>query len=188
MRITGGKAAGVRLQTPRKGPEVRPATDRMREAVFSNIGSGVIGSKVLDLFAGTGAYGLEALSRGASAVTWVESSRRVAGILESNRQAVRKSMGSPQSAEHVIVRDFRRHGIPSNRQFDFIFADPPYNLAEDLLTDLMAFADNYLFPSGTFLLECRGDLPLPIQEWTEVRRFGNEKSGPSLRVLKRCND
>ena len=186
MRITGGKAAGVHLQVPRKGPEVRPATDRMREAIFSSIGEAILGATVLDLFAGTGAYGLEAMSRGGSEVVWIESARKTVGVLEANRRQVEKSMGSKISGR-LLSRDIRKHGLRAGERFDFIFADPPYETAPKLLPEIFLIAGQHLkeSPIAKFLLEVPGNLAIEESDWEEVRRFGGEKSGPSLRVLIR---
>jgi len=186
MRITGGKAAGVLLQVPRKGPEVRPATDRMREAVFSSIGSAIEGARVLDLFAGTGAYGIEALSRGAAEVTWIEADRRIARVLEDNRKALEKSLGHRCTA-NLLTRDIRRHGLSSTARFDLIFADPPYDQAKSLLDEIFLIAGQHLAeaPGAKFLLEVPGDLSVGDIGWDEVRRFGKGSSRPSLRVLAR---
>ncbi|HTB63133.1 MAG TPA: RsmD family RNA methyltransferase, partial [Opitutales bacterium] len=92
MRITGGRARGIVLKIPQRG-ELRPATDYLRQAVFSSLGPRVVGARVLDLFAGTGAYGLEALSRGAAHVTWVDANGSAITAIRANLAAVAKSMG-----------------------------------------------------------------------------------------------
>jgi len=83
MRITGGELGGLTLRTP-KGDRVRPTQDRVREAVFAMLGAKVPGARALDLFAGTGALGVEAGSRGAASVTWVEEDRRNVEVLKEN--------------------------------------------------------------------------------------------------------
>ena len=92
MRITGGQARGIPLTLP-KGDRVRPATDALRQAVFSSLAARVPGARFLDLFAGSGAYGLEALSRGASGGVFVEKDARTAGFIRDNITAVCKSLG-----------------------------------------------------------------------------------------------
>ena len=94
MRITGGKARGINLTTGRAA-HVRPATDRMREAVFSSLGKAVESASVLDLFAGSGSYGMEALSRGAGSALFVEKHPQAVDALQRNLDAVLKSMGNP---------------------------------------------------------------------------------------------
>src|SRR6185312_3355422 len=92
MRISGGQARGIPLVVP-KGDAVRPATDGMRQAAFSSLGAVVPGARFLDLFAGSGAYGLEALSRGAANGVFVEKNAKAAGCLRQNLTAVCKSLG-----------------------------------------------------------------------------------------------
>lgn len=120
MRITGGEFAGRRVQVFGRG--VRPTTDRTREALFSIVADRVRGARFLDLFAGSGAVGLDAWSRGAERVCWVESDRRVAGVLRQN------AAGLGADAAAVIVSDALvqlKKGFAGER-FDMIFADPPY--------------------------------------------------------------
>ena len=92
MRISGGLARGIELSVP-KGDAVRPATDGMRQAVFSSLGPRVAGARFVDLFAGSGAYGLEAFSRGASGGTFVEQNAKAAACLRKNIAAVCRSLG-----------------------------------------------------------------------------------------------
>lgn len=93
MRITGGRARGINLQSPQKG-DTRPATDYLREAVFASLGPSVVGdARVLDCFAGTGAYALEAMSRGAASATLVEQNAGAVRCIRQNAQAVAKSAG-----------------------------------------------------------------------------------------------
>src|SRR5436189_62791 len=82
MRVIAGSAGGIGLEVPKRG--VRPTMDRVKAAIFSSLGDAVIGARVLDLFAGSGALGIEALSRGAAAVVFVESDRQTAEIIERN--------------------------------------------------------------------------------------------------------
>lgn len=186
MRITGGKAAGVRIHAPTKGNAVRPATDRMREAIFSSLGADLDGARVLDLFAGTGAYGLEALSRGASLVVWIEADRKTAAALEKNREAVVKSMGDCGSSR-VIARDLRRHDLWEDDRFDLVFADPPYAAAPEWIPAILSLGEQHLSyePPGRIILEIPGRDEPETPGWVCNRRFGKEAIGPSLRVLER---
>src|SRR5471030_2715621 len=104
MRISGGAARGITLVAP-KGDAVRPATDGLRQAVFSSLGARVAGARFLDLFAGSGAYGLEALSRGATGGVFVESNHRAVGCLRKNLSAVCKSLGRDESDLAVLELD-----------------------------------------------------------------------------------
>ncbi len=123
MRIIAGSFKGVRLKVPR-GKTVRPTTDRVREALFSTLGSTVEGSRVLELFAGTGAFGLEALSRGAHSAVFVDSDRRV---VESLAQTVRtlgltdRVMLLSTTAMIALNKLAAAHD-----KFRIIYLDPPY--------------------------------------------------------------
>ncbi len=159
MRITGGKARGIPLKLPAKG-EIRPATDYLREAVFASLGPRIAGTSVLDLFAGTGAYGLEAVSRGAAQAFWVEKNRAAIPALEANRAAVAKSMGvAGQEASLGEIRqaDVFAWSPPAGRVFDFIFADPPYALFETQGAALIARLTAWLSPDGVLVLEAPGN-------------------------------
>src|SRR5579863_6893761 len=124
MRITGGKAARRRLKVP-KGLDVRPTPDLVKQAVFNSLGSRVGGAHVLELFAGTGALSLEAISRGAVSAICVERSARHAAILRENFQTA----GFEPEILQVRVQDvFTAIGQLEHegRHFELILADPPY--------------------------------------------------------------
>ncbi len=130
MRIISGIAAGIRLDAP-PGTDVRPTTDRVKESVFATLGD-LRGQHVADLFAGTGALGLEALSRGAASVTFVENNRRHQKILLANIERVRKAISQTAQPPETAVRqgDARHpHRILPHlaRRLDLILMDPPYH-------------------------------------------------------------
>jgi len=137
-RIIAGRAGGHRLQTP-KGAATRPTSDRVREALFSAIEARVgslEGLRFLDLYAGSGALGLEAWSRGAAAVTLVESDRRTADLVRANARAVGCADAEvrAQSVTTVLA------GAPQD-PYDIVVSDPPYPLTDDALAaDLSALA------------------------------------------------
>src|SRR4051794_29287469 len=106
MRISGGRARGIPLLAP-KGDAVRPATDGMRQSVFSSLGDRVVDARFLDLFAGSGAYGLEALSRGAATGVFVEQNAKAAACIERNIAAVCKSLGRESDDLDVLQVDAR---------------------------------------------------------------------------------
>ncbi|MGH2728255.1 MAG: RsmD family RNA methyltransferase, partial [Actinomycetota bacterium] len=121
MRVTGGAAKGARLRTL-AGPETRPTTDMARKAIFDIIGPAVEGARVLDLFAGSGALGIEALSRGASEAVFVDSSREALGVILANLTATglrAKGVLRRRDVERFIARH-------STEPFDLAFLDPPY--------------------------------------------------------------
>jgi 16S rRNA (guanine966-N2)-methyltransferase len=128
MRITGGTLRSRQLQAPR-GQSTRPTSDRVREALFGILGSAgaLAGAKVLDLYAGTGALGLEALSRGAARATFVESSRDALVALRANVAAL-----GLQARTRIVAGDVRAHVASLARQgaFDLVLADPPWELVD----------------------------------------------------------
>ena len=150
-RIVGGAAKGRRLAVPARG--TRPTSDRAREALFNSLASLVDldGARVLDLFAGSGAVGLEGLSRGAAAVTFVESDRGAVEVLRRNVANV----GLPGA---VVVRSAAASYLVASgadEPYDLVFADPPYGLVEDALTVLLrTVADpRWLRPGGIVVVE-----------------------------------
>jgi 16S rRNA (guanine966-N2)-methyltransferase len=140
MRIIAGRAKGMPLATPRGG--VRPTSGRVRQAIFSSLGGRVAGARVLDLFAGTGALGLEAASRGAASVTFVENARDALTSLEKNVEEFgRRFCGADTpSAALEIRRDdvsvVLSRMAAARERVSLIFADPPYGaVAQELLAD-----------------------------------------------------
>jgi 16S rRNA (guanine966-N2)-methyltransferase len=133
MRIVGGVAKGRRLAVPARG--TRPTSDRAREAMFSSL-AGLIevdGARMLDLFAGSGAVGLEALSRGAASVTFVESDRAACEILRHNIEAV--GLDGAQLHRRPAATYLVAGG--ADQPFDLVFADPPYAFGEQQLGVLL---------------------------------------------------
>ena len=132
MRITGGKARSIPISCP-KGSDVRPATDRMREAVFSSLGDLVVAASFLDLFAGAGTYGLEAVSRGATRGVFVEQNRAAVQCIRHNLEMVTKSVGlDVRHAEYSIQSmDVFKWLVGKtvgqvHENFRIVFIDPPY--------------------------------------------------------------
>ncbi len=186
MRITGGRARGIPLTTGRAA-HVRPATDRTREAVFSSLGTRVAGVRFLDLFAGSGAYGLEALSRGAGGGVFVEQDAAAVAAIQDNLRAVLKSLGrEPQEAEVRVVRqDVFQFATPE--RFGLVFMDPPYERARAARDRLLRLARALLDPEGEAVLvfEAPADLDPVVPGWECLRRLG--KSGanePSVALLR----
>ncbi len=120
MRVITGSARGVRLKTP-DGLETRPTAERVKEAVFSMLQFEIEGLRVLDLFAGTGQMGIEALSRGAAEAVFVDARREAAALVRENLRRTRLS-----DRAQVVQADFRDYLSRCARQFDLIFLDPPY--------------------------------------------------------------
>jgi 16S rRNA (guanine966-N2)-methyltransferase len=169
MRVIAGSAGGIRLDVPKSG--VRPTMDRVKAAIFSSLGERVIGAHVLDLFAGTGALGIEALSRGAAAAIFVENDRTAIAAIERNLARARLS-GSVRKQD---VFDFLSHASTAERH-DIIFADPPYERSKlgQGFTKLLLRNDRLparLTIDGLFVLEKRPSESLPTSAfWALVRR------------------
>ncbi len=136
MRIVSGKAGGLRIASP--PGSARPTTDRVREAIFSSLGDQVEGARILDLFAGSGAMGMEALSRGAALAVFVERDSRAAATIRSNLASTRLADSGEVACAEVLAWLARetRVGIgqdaqagesgAAGRPFGIAFADPPY--------------------------------------------------------------
>jgi 16S rRNA (guanine966-N2)-methyltransferase len=168
VRIVAGAYGGRRLTAPRGG-RIRPTADRVREALFSMLGS-IAGARVLDLFAGSGALGLEALSRGAAHATFVDSSAAAVRAVRANLE----SLGATAEVRRADARGFLRNARAAGREYDLVLLDPPYRragaLAEALAGDLAAV----LAPRARVVAESDRrrpfELPLPLR--TE-RRYGD---------------
>ena len=169
MRVIAGIAGGIRLAVPKHG--VRPTMDRVKGAIFSSLGDAVAGAQVLDLFAGSGALGIEALSRGASSAVFVEEDRQSAEIIERNLTKT-KLKGRVRQQD---VFDFLRRACGTDT-FQIIFADPPYektkhgeSYTEKLVTNEML--PRLLRSNGVFVLEKRPNETIPEMElWRMVRQ------------------
>lgn len=173
-RIIAGTARGRRLEVPPAG--TRPTADRVREAVFSAVDSVLRADgrrwsslRVLDLFAGSGALGLEAVSRGAATATLVDSSRKAAGPLRRNVVEVGADVTT------VIVRDVRSLGRNAEQPFDLCFADPPYDWTSAALSRTLAdLAASGWIADGALCVVERAerdtDPPFPAHWTTERRR------------------
>ena len=169
MRVIAGSAGGIRLAVPKRG--VRPTMDRVKAAIFSSLGDAVAGARVLDLFAASGALGIEALSRGASFAMFVEEDRQSAEIIERNL-AKTKLKGRVRQQD---VFDFLRH-ISGAETFQIIFADPPYEKTKHGDSYTEKLVTNEVLPrlldsSGVFVLEKRPAETLSeMQLWRLVRQ------------------
>jgi 16S rRNA (guanine966-N2)-methyltransferase len=169
MRVIAGSAGGIRLAVPKRG--VRPTMDRVKAAIFSSLGDAVTGARVLDLFAGSGALGIEALSRGASFAMFVEEDRQSAEMIERNL-AKTKLKGRVRQQD---VFDFLRH-ISGTETFQIILADPPYEKTKHGDSYTEKLVTNEVLPrlldsSGVLVLEKRPAETLSeMQLWRLVRQ------------------
>jgi 16S rRNA (guanine966-N2)-methyltransferase len=152
LRVSGGELRGRRLQVPKKG--VRPTTEMVREAVFSMLGD-LSGARVLDLFCGTGALAIEALSRGACEATLVDKSPAAA---RRNLEAM--DLGDRAQTVRADAARFLRRAEP--RSFDLVLCDPPYRLADRLAADLVQLIPGVLAKGGRVMVESSPKRPLEL--------------------------
>ncbi len=184
MRITGGRAGGIPLKQPRGG-DTRPATDRLREAVFSFLGGRVAGAVFLDLFAGTGAYGLEAWSRGAVDGVLVEKNRAALAVLRENLRVVGRALGADGGGPRVAAADVRRWKPPPGLAGDLVFCDPPYEMIETVAPTVFHLAGTFLQPGGLLLFEMPGHLDLTAEGFAPLRRLGKGRHEPTCVIWEK---
>ncbi len=182
MRITGGEWRGRVLKTPAQG--VRPTQDRMRQSLFNSLGAFVADARVLDLFAGSGALGLEALSRGAVFVCWVEQHPRTFQLLKDNVEAL---AGRDRERTRFFRADARQLDLLAGLEFDLVVADPPYEQTLDgtLLTHLLTglAARGIVRVGGLVAYEQDGAAPpVAVEGWALAR---DRTMGGSRQLLYR---
>jgi 16S rRNA (guanine966-N2)-methyltransferase len=171
MRIIAGSRKGARIFAP-KGLDTRPTGDRVREAVFNLVGP-VDGAEVLDLFAGSGAMGLEALSRGAARVTFVESDRAAAEMIVRN-------LGRLHLEGALVLREDGARKLAADaaggRRYDLVLIDPPYRMLPRLLPTLTSYLPAVTAPDGLAIVEsdARDEPELPLPKRTS-RRYGSTR-------------
>ena len=186
MRITGGEWGGRQIRVPKSG--VRPSQDRLRQALFSSLGAAVAGARVLDLFAGSGALGLEALSRGAAFTCWVEQHPKA---FETLRENVRALNGEDCTRALCVRGDAM--DLPAlertGRVFDLVLADPPYETGAcaGLLPRLLAALAQspLLAPEGLLMYEQSADEPPAAAPGWELLR-DRTMGGSRWLLYRRC--
>jgi 16S rRNA (guanine(966)-N(2))-methyltransferase RsmD len=166
--VIAGSAGGIRLDAPRDR-QIRPITDRVKEALFAILGERVVDARVLDLYAGSGAIGIEALSRGAAHATFVERSRDALALIRRNLQHTRldtQAQVLPAEVDRFLA------GAVGDR-YDLVFLDPPYE--ERAILAPLERLGPMLAPGATVVVKAFWRTPIPAPEglrpWRE-RRFG----------------
>jgi 16S rRNA (guanine966-N2)-methyltransferase len=168
-RVIAGRYGGRRIRAPRGGA-TRPTSDRVREALFSILGARVEGARVLDLFAGSGALGLEALSRGARQVTFVESGPAALAALRGNVAA----LGADAEVVHAEALRWLRAASQAARQYDLVFLDPPYRRAAALGAEVSELLPAVLAPGALVVAESDRRAPIELTiHATDERRYGD---------------
>jgi 16S rRNA (guanine966-N2)-methyltransferase len=174
MRVIAGSAGGIRLKIP--SHELRPTMDMVREAAFSVLADLVVGARVLDLFAGSGAYGLEALSRGAAEAVFVDDH-------PMSIEAIRLNLSKTKLTGKVVRNDAFRFLKKQESQYRLVFADPPYTKSagdRDFAGELMENASlaAAVEPGGLLVLECspmKEVIPSRFWEITRTKKYGATK-------------
>lgn len=173
MRVIAGAAGGIQLEVPKSG--VRPTMDRVKGAIFSSLGKEIIGARVLDLFAGTGALGIEALSRGALSALFVEENSGAAAAIERNLARTNLEGRVRKQDAFAFLKSAQ-----TQEPFRIIFADPPYEKTKSggeftrLLLESTELA-GMLEPSGIFVLEKRPAEKMPpsaLWDVTRAKKYG----------------
>jgi 16S rRNA (guanine966-N2)-methyltransferase len=184
MRLSGGRARGIPLDVPR-GDKVRPATDGMRQALFSSLGARVVDARFIDLFAGSGAYGLEALSRGASGGVFVEKNAKAAACVRANIAAVCRSLGRGPEGLTVVEADALTTPL-DGRGVDLVFIDPPYEIIPAVAPVLFTRLAEVLREASDplVLFELPGGLDLAPEGWTCIKRLGRGLRQPTVAVFR----
>jgi 16S rRNA (guanine966-N2)-methyltransferase len=185
LRIISGKYRGRKLKSP-PSLKTRPTSDRLRETLFNILAPRLEGARFLDLCAGSGAVGIEALSRGAAHVTFVDRSRKMYALIESNLDLLEVSDEQFDAASKEASEFLRRRVKNEEEPFDVIFFDPPYAMDyEEVLGYIGEHSSELLAGDGVLIVEHhkKNDLPQAFGDW---RRYRVLKQGDSaLSFFKR---
>jgi 16S rRNA (guanine966-N2)-methyltransferase len=173
LRVIAGRFKGRRLKTP-KWEGLRPTSDKLRETLFNILMPRIAGARVLDGYAGTGALGLEALSRGAEHVTFIERDRRAAALIEENAHVC-----GVEGGYTIAISDFLNWRAGDAGRFDLILLDPPYDIGD--VHDVLDRAAGLLSADGLLVLEraTRQDFEVP----PALERVRDVRSGDSTLTM-----
>jgi 16S rRNA (guanine966-N2)-methyltransferase len=178
MRIIAGKYRS-RILKSLKGLALRPTSDRLRETLFNVLGPGVVGSRFVDVFAGTGAVGIEALSRSAADVTFIENHAAAAKLIRTNLDSLKITSGATILTVDALrglemLASYQKSSTP---QIDYIFVDPPYAAHIDYARTLEFLATaNFLAPDALVIFEHHHKFQLP-EQFGHLRRTRVLKQG-----------
>lgn len=178
MRVITGSARGRVLEAV-EGLEVRPTTDKVKEAVFSSIQFEVEGAKVLDLFCGSGQMGIEALSRGAGFCVFVDSSKRSVEVTKKNLMSTNLFKSS-----RVAAMDYKAFLMSTKEVFDIAFMDPPYS--KGLINEALTLMEQHMSESGVILCEHdrKDELPSSLEKFVKVKEYNYGRIAVSAYRLK----
>lgn len=165
MRVITGTARGRKLISP-EGTDVRPTSDMVKEAMFSILQNDIPGGKVLDLFAGSGQLGIEALSRGAAYSVFIDSSRTSLDIIRKNLLTTDLEQNS-----RVAMMDAKVFLLSNKDLFDVVFIDPPYN--QGIAAELLPLLEAHMTPMGVIICETDNKevLPESVGEFTRKKEY-----------------
>jgi 16S rRNA (guanine966-N2)-methyltransferase len=163
IRVCAGFYRSRRIECPARG--VRPTTDRVKQAIFSTLPTPLEGARVLDLFAGSGSLGIEALSRGADFVTFVDGSKDCTRVIESNLRLL-KALDRAKIVRSEVGAFLEK--CPG--EFDVIFMDPPYN--KGLASEIAPHVYRFVNTGGVLVIEHSPAEPIPVQPW-KARTYGD---------------
>lgn len=174
------------LQVP-KGDLTRPATDGMRQSVFSSLAARLPGARFADLFAGSGAYGLEAFSRGAEGGVFVEKNPKAADCIRKNITTVAKSAARPEAPLKLLALDALSWTPLAGEAPDLVFIDPPYELIAEVGPKLFECMANWwpVDADPVIVFEMPGNVTLEPSGWTCVKRLGKGAHQPTVAFFRR---
>lgn len=179
MRIIAGKYRGRRLKSP-PSAKTRPTSDRLRETLFNILAPRIEGARFLDLCAGTGAVGIEALSRGAEHVTFVDQSRKMCALIEENAGALEPNDEQVEIVAAEASEYLRRRAKKDQSPFEFIFYDPPYAADYEAVLNLIGdHAAPLIWPEAIVIVEHHKKKELP-DEFGPLKRYRMLKQGDSV--------
>jgi 16S rRNA (guanine966-N2)-methyltransferase len=178
MRIISGKYRGRKLKSP-PSLKTRPTSDRLRETLFNILVPRIEGARFLDLCAGSGAVGIEALSRGAAHVTFVDHSRQMYALIETNLKILSADDDEVEMVSKEASGFLRKHAKREGEPFDLVFFDPPYEADyEDVLNDLGEDTAQLLAKEAVVVVE-HSRKKIPNDEFGSLKRYRMVKQGDS---------